>query len=74
MKIPDLVDLFPTHDMVRFVYGEPYHTAGGATIITVARVRRRGKRRPEGDGDDFSGSVLRRPPWPNLQGWPPQGR
>lgn len=116
MKFPDVVELFPTRDVVRFVYGEPYQTADGATVITVARVRRRGKQRPaeEGAGELMarpvgvfvihdkqaswvpaidanrialigvtsgllaavitSLAVLRRPPWPELRGWPPQGR
>jgi hypothetical protein len=111
MKIPDVVDQLPTDDAVRLVYGEPYQTADGGTVITVARVRRRGKRRRDEDAGEFTArpvgvfvihdkqarwvpavdmnrialigvitgllaavitslAVLRRPPWPDLSGWP----
>jgi hypothetical protein len=54
MKIPDVVDVSPTQDAVRFVYGEPHRTADGATVITVARVRRRGRRHTEQGAGEFS--------------------
>ena len=37
MKIPALLERYPS--MGERVYGEPYQTADGATVITVARVR-----------------------------------
>jgi hypothetical protein len=40
----------PLDHAVRYVYGEPYQTPDGATVITVAKVRRRRNRGP-GDGD-----------------------
>jgi hypothetical protein len=41
MKVPYLVNQFD--DAVRRVYGEPYQTPDGATIITVTKVRTRGR-------------------------------
>ncbi|HYB36489.1 MAG TPA: hypothetical protein VEF72_12445 [Mycobacterium sp.] len=45
MKFPDALDQLPSDGVVRRVYGEPYQTADGATVIPVARIRggRRGK-------------------------------
>ncbi|HZU49551.1 MAG TPA: hypothetical protein VFA16_20195 [Mycobacterium sp.] len=108
MKIPDIFDQLPTDDVVRRVFGEPFRTADGATLITAARVR--GGRSGDGltatplgmfviRGEKASWvaavdmnrigligvitgllaavigtlAVLRRPPWPDLRGWPPQG-
>lgn len=53
MKFPDALDQLPTDGVVRRVYGEPYQTADGATVIPVARIRGGGgkRRRP----DDASG-------------------
>jgi hypothetical protein len=31
MKIPDIFDQLPTDDLVRRVFGEPFHSADGAT-------------------------------------------
>lgn len=39
MKIAEVVDQFPSRDAGTHVYGEPYQTPDGATVITVARVR-----------------------------------
>ena len=39
MKIPDSVDELPTNGTRGRVYGEPYRTADGGTVITVAKVR-----------------------------------
>jgi len=39
MKIPDSLDELPTNGTRGRVYGEPYKTADGGTIITVAKVR-----------------------------------
>ena len=39
MKIPDSLDELPTNDTRGRVYGEPYRTADGGTVITVAKVR-----------------------------------
>lgn len=51
MKVPYKLDQFD--DAVRHVYGEPYQTADGTTLITVAKVRSgRGKRHPDDGGDD----------------------
>jgi len=38
MKIPDSLDL-PTNGSRSRVYGEPYRTADGATVIPVSKVR-----------------------------------
>jgi hypothetical protein len=42
VKIPEALDQLPTDPSVRRVYGEPYQTAGGATVIPVAKIRERG--------------------------------
>jgi hypothetical protein len=42
VKFPDALDQLPTDHSVRRVYGEPYQTADGATVITVAKIRERG--------------------------------
>jgi hypothetical protein len=42
VKIPDALDQLPTDPGARRVYGEPYQTADGATVIPVAKVRERG--------------------------------
>jgi hypothetical protein len=39
MKLPDSVDELPTNGTRGRVYGEPYRTADGGTVITVAKVR-----------------------------------
>jgi hypothetical protein len=39
MKIPESVDELPTNGTRGRVYGEPYRTADGGTVITVAKVR-----------------------------------
>jgi hypothetical protein len=39
MKIPESVDQLPTNGTRGRVYGEPYRTADGGTVITVAKVR-----------------------------------
>lgn len=39
MKIPDSLDELPTNGTRGRVYGEPYKTVDGGTIITVAKVR-----------------------------------
>jgi hypothetical protein len=39
MKIPESVDQLPTNGTRGRVYGEPYSTADGGTVITVAKVR-----------------------------------
>jgi hypothetical protein len=39
MKIPDSLDELPTNGTRARVYGEPYPTADGGTVITVAKVR-----------------------------------
>lgn len=39
MDIPESLDLVPTNGTRGRVYGEPYRTADGGTVITVARVR-----------------------------------
>ena len=115
MKFPDVVDLFPTRDVCQVRLRRAVPDGWRGTVITVARVRRRGKQRPEeGAGELMARSVgvfvihdkqaswvpaidanrialigvttgllaavitslavLRRPPWPELRGWPPQGR
>lgn len=47
MKIPDSLDQLPTNGTRSRVYGEPYRTADGATVIPVFRVRA-GTARPVG--------------------------
>lgn len=39
MKFPESLDELPTNGAARRVYSAPYQTAGGATVITVAKVR-----------------------------------
>ena len=39
MKIPDSLAELPTNGTRGRVYGEPYRTADGGTIITVAKIR-----------------------------------
>jgi hypothetical protein len=39
MKIPESLDDLPTNGTRARVYGEPYRTADGGTVITVAKVR-----------------------------------
>jgi hypothetical protein len=39
MNIPESVDQLPTNGTRGRVYGEPYGTADGGTVITVAKVR-----------------------------------
>jgi hypothetical protein len=39
MNIPDSLDQLPTNGTRGRVYGEPYRTADGGTVIPVAKVR-----------------------------------
>jgi hypothetical protein len=39
MKIPESLDELPTNGTRGRVYGEPYRTADGGTVVTVAKVR-----------------------------------
>lgn len=42
MKLPEILERYPTGDVAAIgerVYGAPYQTPDGATIITVGRVR-----------------------------------
>jgi hypothetical protein len=39
MKVPESVNELPTNGTRGRVYGEPYRTADGGTVITVAKVR-----------------------------------
>jgi hypothetical protein len=39
MKIPESLEELPTNGTRGRVYGEPYRTADGGTVITVAKVR-----------------------------------
>jgi hypothetical protein len=39
MKIPESLDQLPTNGTRGRVYGEPYRTGDGATVISVAKVR-----------------------------------
>jgi hypothetical protein len=39
MKVPDLLDDLPTNGTRGRVYGDPYPTADGGTVITVAKFR-----------------------------------
>jgi hypothetical protein len=39
MKMPDSLDQLPTNGTRGRVYGEPYHTDDGGTVITVAKNR-----------------------------------
>jgi hypothetical protein len=39
MEIPDSLEQLPTNGTHSRVYGEPYRTADGATVIPVSRVR-----------------------------------
>ena len=39
MNIPESVDQLPTNGTRGRVYGEPYRTADGGTVVTVAKVR-----------------------------------
>ena len=39
MEIPESLDQLPTNGTRGRVYGEPYRTADGGTVITVAKVR-----------------------------------
>ncbi len=41
MKLSDVLDQLPTDPTARRVYGEPYETADGATVIPVAKIRGR---------------------------------
>ncbi len=40
MKVSDVLDRLPADRTARRVYGEPYETADGATVIPVAKIRR----------------------------------
>jgi hypothetical protein len=39
VNIPESMQQLPTNGTRGRVYGEPYHTADGGTVITVAKVR-----------------------------------
>ncbi|WIM87096.1 hypothetical protein PT015_19845 [Candidatus Mycobacterium wuenschmannii] len=39
MKLPDSLDQLPTNGTRSRVYGEPYRTSDGATVIPVSKVR-----------------------------------
>jgi len=39
MKIPESLEQFPTNGSRSRVYGEPYRTADGATVIPVSKMR-----------------------------------
>jgi hypothetical protein len=39
MKIPESLEQLPTNGTRGRVYGEPYRTSDGATVVTVAKVR-----------------------------------
>ncbi|BBY06737.1 hypothetical protein [Mycobacterium noviomagense] len=39
MKIPDIFDQLPTDDVVGRVFGEPFQTGDGTTLIPAARIR-----------------------------------
>ena len=39
MNIPESVDQLPTNGTLGRVYGDPYRTADGGTVITVAKVQ-----------------------------------
>ncbi len=41
MKLSDALDQLPTDRAARRVYGEPYETPDGATVIPVAKIRGR---------------------------------
>jgi hypothetical protein len=47
MKIPESLEQLPTNGTRSRVYGEPYRTADGATLIPVSKVRA-GSARPVG--------------------------
>ena len=53
MKVSDVLDQLPTDRATRRVYGEPYETADGATVIPVAKIRgRRAGSDPSAPNDD----------------------
>jgi hypothetical protein len=39
VKFPDVLDQLPNDRTVRRVYGEPYVTPDGVTVIPVARIK-----------------------------------
>ncbi len=39
MKMPDSIEQLPTNGTRSRVYGEPYRTADGATVIPVSKIR-----------------------------------
>jgi hypothetical protein len=52
VNLSDVFDQLPADLFGRRVYGEPYQTADGATVIPVARIRvGRGRRRTDLDQD-----------------------
>jgi uncharacterized spore protein YtfJ len=53
VKFSDVLDQLPIDRSLRRVYGEPYETADGATVIPVARIRagRRPRQSEQDDGD-----------------------
>jgi hypothetical protein len=60
VKFPEVLDQLPNGRTARRVYGEPYVTPDGVTVIPVARIREgRGRRRSgssrDGDADQAHG-------------------
>jgi uncharacterized spore protein YtfJ len=59
VKFPDVLDQLPNDRTVRRVFGEPYVTPEGVTVIPVARIkqgtgkRRSGSAEDDQDGQDF---------------------
>jgi uncharacterized spore protein YtfJ len=49
VKFPEVLDQLPNHLNVRRVYGEPYVTPDGVTVIPVAKIR---------EGRGFVGSPI----------------
>ena len=59
MKRSELLDHFRADSAGSLVYGEPHQTADGTTVITAARVRRRGPRRFRGTATPLGVMVIR---------------
>jgi hypothetical protein len=55
VKLSDVVDQLPTDRRARRVYGEPYETADGATVIPVAKIRAGRSRADQGANQDVQG-------------------
>jgi hypothetical protein len=56
VKYSDVLGQLPIDRNVRRVYGEPYETSDGVTVIPVARIRT-GKPRSDQDGDQGINAV-----------------